>query len=118
MSVASDSQASAVALTAKRDDAPAPIACTLAPDSMSGRVDDWWALLSHATTRVAIDGGVRVELDADAPTDELMRLVSAEQRCCRFFRFAITVDGRGVALEVTAPDDALPILHSVFGAPS
>ena len=49
---------------------------------------------------------------------ELMRLVAAEQDCCQFFRFAITVDTRGVALEVRAPEDALPIVESMFGVPS
>ena len=81
-------------------------------------MDDWSRLLAHATTRHVLDGGVRVELDADTSTAELIRLVVAEQSCCRFMQFAITVDGRGIALEVTAPDDALPILHSLFGAPS
>ena len=49
------------------------------------------------------------------PIAELMRLVAAEQDCCQFFRFAITVDTRGVALEVRAPDDALSIVESMFG---
>ena len=46
---------------------------------------------------------------------ELMRLAAAEQDCCQFFTFAIIVDTRGVALEVRAPDDALPVLQSLFG---
>ena len=57
-------------------------------------------------------------LDASTPLDELMRLVAAEQDCCQFFNFAITIDTRGVALEVRAPEDALPIVHSVFGTPT
>ena len=52
------------------------------------------------------------------PITELMRLVAAEQDCCQFFRFAITVDTRGVALEVRAPEDALSIVESMFGTPS
>ena len=36
-----------------------------------------------------------------------MRLVAAEQDCCQFLRFAITVDTRGVGLEVRGPADAL-----------
>ncbi len=52
------------------------------------------------------------------PTDELIRLVAGEQDCCQFFRFAITVDTRGVALEVRAPDDARSIVESLFGSPS
>jgi hypothetical protein len=39
----------------------------------------------------------------------------AEHDCCPFFGFAVRVDGRGVALEVTAPADAQLLLESVFG---
>lgn len=47
-----------------------------------------------------------------------MGLSTAEQDCCQFFRFTITVDTRGLALEIRAPADALPIVHSLFGAAS
>ena len=66
--------------------------------------------------RDGIDHGLRASFGADVPLDELTRLVAAELDCCQFFSFAITVDARGVALEVSAPDDALPILQSLFGA--
>ena len=36
----------------------------------------------------------------------------------RVQRFNITVDTRGIALEVRAPQDALPILESMFGVPA
>ena len=85
---------------------------------MHGRVSDWQALLTHVNGREAIDGGVRATLDASTPLNELIRLVAAEQDCCQFFNFAITVDTRGVALEVRAPDDALPIVHTLFGTPA
>ena len=87
------------------DDEPA-IACTLSAGSMKGRIDDWQALLAHVERRERIDGGVRSVFAASVPTAELIRLVAAEQDCCQFFRFAITVDTRGVALEVRAPQDA------------
>jgi DNA-binding transcriptional MerR regulator len=116
LSVEAAEQTLRVALISKPDENETPIACTLAPESLSGRMDDWSTLLAHATTRVAIAGGVRVGLDTDTPTDELMRVVGAEQDCCQFFRFAITIDARGLALEVTAPEDALPIVHLLFGA--
>ena len=48
------------------------------------------------------------------PLSELIRLAAAEQDCCQFFTFAITIDSRGIALEVRAPRDALPVLHSLF----
>ncbi len=79
---------------------------------------DWQALLAHVECREAIDGGVRSVFAPSVPIDELMRLVAAEQDCCQFFRFAIIVDRRGVALEVRAPEDALVIVESMFGVPS
>jgi DNA-binding transcriptional MerR regulator len=94
-----------------------PIACTLDARSFTGRFDDWSAMLTNAAGRSVIDGGERLEFRSETPMDDLMRLVSAEQGCCSFFRFSLTVDARGLGLEVRAPDDALPIVHSLFGAP-
>jgi hypothetical protein len=62
------------------------------------------------------DGALRVELAADVPLDELARLVAAEQGCCAFFSFTITVDQRGIALQVRAPDDAAELVTALFGA--
>ena len=66
--------------------------------------------------RAPVDNGVRATFGPATPLDELMRLVAAEQDCCQFFDFAITVDTRGIALEVRSPADALPVLQSLFGA--
>ena len=95
----------------------APIACTLGSNSMRDRLDEWRGLLAHVEQREPIDGGLRATFGPATPLGELMRLAAAEQDCCQFLTFAITVDSRGVALEVRAPQDALPILQSLFGAP-
>ena len=109
----------AISLTAEpASEGVVPIACTLGVGSLRGRVEDWQALLGHAAHREPLDGGVRVVLTGTVPLDDLIRLTTAEQDCCQFFSFAITVDTRGVALEVTAPPDALDIVHSLFGAPA
>ena len=92
-----------------------PIACTLAAGEMTGRIGEWQSLVAHVVRREAIDGGVRCVFAESVPLDELMRLVAAEQACCRFFAFAITVDVTGVALEVQAPDDASLVVSSMFG---
>ena len=106
----------AISLTSKpaADGEPA-IACTLSAGSMKGRIDDWQALLDHVERRERIDGGVRSVFAPSVPHAELIRLVAAEQDCCQFFQFAITVDTRGIALEVRAPEDARPIVESMFG---
>lgn len=111
--------AKAIALSTKPATLGEPaIACTLSAGSMKGRIADWQSLLAHVERRERIAGGVRCVFAVSVPIDELMRLVAAEQDCCQFFRFAITVDTRGVALEVRAPDDALSMVESVFGVPS
>ena len=103
----------------RKPDRPAdavPIACTLTSQSMRGRLEEWQQLLSHVIDRAPIDNGLRATFGSATPLDELMRLVAAEQDCCQFFDFAITVDNRGIALEVRSPADAIPVLQSLFGA--
>ena len=93
------------------------IACTLPAGEMTDRMEDWQSVLDHVTDRERTpDGGLRLSLDHEVPLHELTRLAAAEQRCCAFFAFAITVAHRGVALEVRAPDDAADIVATVFGA--
>jgi len=106
-----------VCLTTKpKSGAEAAIACTLPAGSMTGRIADWQSLLGHVERRESIEGGVRSVFAPSVPADELIRLVAAEQDCCPFFRFVITVDTRGLALEVRAPEDVRPIVESMFGA--
>jgi len=93
------------------------IVCTLSAGSVQSRLAEWGALLAHVERRERIDGGVRLGFAVSVPVGELMRLVAAEQNCCPFFRFAITVDSRGVALEVRALEAARSIVESMFGTP-
>ena len=106
-----------VTLTVKPTSRPneVPIACTLGPGNRQTRLDEWQTLLVHVRDRVAIVGGVRLVYEATVPVAELVRLSTAEQDCCQFFSFAITIDNRGIALEVCAPDDATAVLHALFG---
>jgi DNA-binding transcriptional MerR regulator len=93
-----------------------PIACTLEPSAMPERLADWSAALSHAQTRVATaDGSLRIEFDHDVDLAQLVGLIAAEQHCCAFFSFALTVDQRGRALEVRAPEGAAGIVAELFG---
>lgn len=94
------------------------IVCTLPSDEMPARVEDWERIVGHVVAREQLppgETGVRLVLDETVPLDELTRLVVAEQGCCAFFAFAVTVDHRGTALEVRAPGDAADLVASVFG---
>lgn len=93
-------------------------ACTLPAEEMPDRAGAWQELVGYVRHREPVDDGpgVRLLLDPEVPLDELARLAVAEQGCCTFFDFAITVDQRGIALEVRAPDDAAEVVTAMFGA--
>jgi hypothetical protein len=100
-----------------------PIACTLGAGEMAGRLQAWNALLADkrdllqgVTARVPLDDGLRLEFGPNADVTEIARLAAAEQGCCRFFRFALVLDQRGIALEVHAPPDGQAVLSALFGA--
>ncbi len=96
-----------------------PIACTLAAGAMPDRLADWTHVLDAAQERSrTADGRLRIEFGDAVDVAELVRLVEAEQRCCAFFAFAITIDQRGTALEVGAPSAADDVVTSLFGVAS
>lgn len=103
--------------------ADVPVACTLGAGEMATRLDEWNELLADrhellkgVTHRDALDGGgLRLVFGPNTDVAEIARLATAEQGCCRFFDFALTIDSRGVALEVRAPDDAEPVVAALFG---
>lgn len=93
-----------------------PIVCTLPSGEVAGRLDEWAAVLD-GSTRTSIDGGLRIELGDRVDVADVARLAAAEQSCCRFFSFRLTIDARGNGFEVTAPADALDLVHAAFGPP-
>lgn len=97
----------------------ATIACTLDPEMVPARVTDWQAMLGLVDSRTTLpDGALRLAFSDSIHMIELAGLVGAEQQCCSFFSFAITVDTRGVALEVRAPAAATEMVASLFGQPA
>jgi arsenate reductase len=84
-----------------------PIACTLTPDALRARQQGLLAgLLRRAEGRDLTAEGLRLRFAAaDDTLSTIARAVDAERQCCRFLRFAITVepDGGPMFLEVTGP---------------
>jgi MerR family transcriptional regulator, copper efflux regulator len=91
-----------------------PIACTLSPHAAKDRLAEWQQLFDTSIlSRSSIAGGMHLSFHASIDATELMRLAVAEQDCCRFFSFAITVDHRGVGLDIVGPTETL---EPLFGA--
>lgn len=93
-----------------------PIACTLSGDRVPERVAEWQMLLASATQREPMASGVRVRFSDDTDVASLAALAAAEQGCCRFFTFHLTIGPTGVTFDVTGPPDARPVIDAMFGA--
>jgi DNA-binding transcriptional MerR regulator len=97
---------------------PAPYGCGLDEAELPGRVAEWARVLRAVLARTPLDGGgLRLHLGADADLGRITRLIVAEQACCPFFAFTLTVDQRGTALEVRAPAGATDAVSALFGPP-
>jgi DNA-binding transcriptional MerR regulator len=93
-----------------------PIACTLEPGAVPVRFAEWASVLEHAIERTEIEGGLRIRLGPGVDLGHLGRLIGAEQHCCAFFRFALTVDASGIELDVRAPELAADVLTDLFSS--
>ena len=96
--------------------APIPIACTLDQTTMSSRLAAWHDVAQSVVQREKRETGMRLTFSPDVAIARLADLVAVEQDCCRFFEFRITIDQRGIALEIEAPAEAQPIVTALFGA--
>ena len=101
--------------TATAEVAAPRIACSLEGRDLEVRIDEWHALLADVVDRQQITHGVRLVLGTSAALAGAAHLAVAEHGCCPFLSFALTVDGRGTAIEVTAPPDGRALLDAVFG---
>ena len=98
-----------------KPDGAVPVACSLDGADMAQRIEDWQDVTRLVERREALDGGIRLVFGDTPPLGEICRLAREEHACCPFFAFALTIDARGTALEVTAPPEGADILAAAFG---
>ncbi len=93
------------------------IACSLGASDMAERVGEWTDMLSQATNRRPVSGGVSITFPAEAALiGRLADLAVREQRCCAFMTFAVMIAAGRVTLEVRAPQEARQLLPRLFAA--
>ena len=74
-------------------------------------------LVGLARHRELLPDGLRLTFDpATQPLSTIARAVEAERQCCRFLRFAITVepDGGPIMLELSGPPGTREFVAAVF----
>jgi DNA-binding transcriptional MerR regulator len=103
-----------VATTSATTDDP-PLACTLSPEEVPERVAGWQTVIAAAEHREPTSAGVRLRFPADIDVGRVASLAAAEQQCCQFFAFHLTIATRRITLEITGPDDARPVIDALVG---
>jgi len=97
-----------------------PIVCTLTPAALKARREGLLVeLMRRAQGHEELAHGHRLRF---AATDDMLsiiaRTIDAERQCCRFLRFAITVepDGGSISLELTGPPGTREFVAALLDA--
>ncbi|MDD7934815.1 MerR family transcriptional regulator [Actinomycetospora straminea] len=97
---------------------PEVIACSLDAGDREERAEHWRAVLTAVVDRAAIPGGVQLTFDRTRlELAELAEVAGSEAECCTFFDLTLHI-GPPVRLDARAPDDALVLVHELFGEPA
>jgi hypothetical protein len=94
------------------------IACTLTGPEAANRGKEFaelgrTALVSRSKTD---EGIVLVFADGQRVEEEVKRLAAAESVCCSFLGFDIKTGDGSIALTITGPPEARPVLDSLYSA--
>jgi len=94
-----------------------PVVCTLGDGEREGRAAAWRAALAAATGRHETAGGVRLRYPREVDVAALAGLAAAENDCCRWATFTVTIEPGGVTVDVTGPEAARASIVRMYGAP-
>lgn len=91
-------------------------ACSLEPDALARRLEEWRALDAH-TLRRRTAGGIVVTTYPDRPdvAAEVSRLVAAEGECCSFLSFEVREGEGTIEVELRFPPAFAATVASALG---
>jgi hypothetical protein len=94
-----------------------PIVCTLHPNQMGGRLEEWHRLFADHLGGIERPAPTRLRLilAADAGLQRTRDLAAREMECCAFMTFTVTpTDGR-LLVDAEVPAEAAPTLDGLAG---
>ncbi|MGA2521924.1 MAG: hypothetical protein ABSG81_14040 [Acidimicrobiales bacterium] len=92
------------------------LSCSLPAAELDERARTWRTLDRYVRSRTRIASGIRIEFDGRAAAG-VEGLAAAEQSCCAWGNWAVTVAPDAVVLEVTGPAERIEALAGVVGVP-
>jgi hypothetical protein len=96
-----------------------PIVCTLHPNQMGGRLEEWHRLFAAHLGGIQRPAPTRLRLllAADAGEDRVRDLAAREMACCAFMTVTVTVTPGGgrLLLDAEVPAEAAPTLDGLAG---
>jgi hypothetical protein len=95
---------------------PIPIACTLSPDAMANRLDEFRRLFAEHLRSVDRRTPARLRLilaGSDGVEATTRDLLAREQQCCAFYTFAVTTTAGHVVVDARVPAGAEPALDEL-----
>ena len=96
-----------------------PVACTLSPAALQARRENLLhVLLRRTKERRELPNGYSLRFAAESDVlSEIVRAIDNERQCCRFLRFAVTVepDDGPLTVDLTGPAGTREFLAAMFG---
>ena len=94
-----------------------PIVCTLHPNQMGGRLEEWHRLFAAHLGGIQRPAPTRLRLllAADAGEDRVRDLAAREMACCAFMTVTVTPGGGRLLLDAEVPAEAAPTLDGLAG---
>jgi hypothetical protein len=92
-----------------------PIACTLHPNELAGRLEDFrQGVFAHLVGMERPEPArLRLLLAADTDPEAVRELLVREQGCCAFLSFTITPGDGGLVADLEVPPEAAPALDGM-----
>jgi hypothetical protein len=94
-----------------------PIACTLPPDQVGGRLTEFRALFAAHLVRVERPAPTRARLVLGEAAGEhaVRELLARERRCCAFLDFTVRAEGGQLLADLEVPEAGAPALDGLVG---
>jgi hypothetical protein len=94
-----------------------PIACTLHPNEMGARLEEWHRLFAAHLEEIQRPASTRLRLvlAANADVDRARDLAAREMACCAFMTITVTRGGGRLLVDVEVPAEAAPTLDGLAG---